>query len=816
MSKVRRPPKLPFAPLNDLQHCALPGVDVKVTQYGDYDRQTGEYLIHRPDTPQPWYNYLTNGRFTGYVSNTGGGTCFCDDAQNRRILRTHIHNRPVDQPGRWIYIRDRKSGRYWSATWAPTHNDLKQYKYQCRVGAGYTTISSVYNGIATTVTYFVPPQADCEIWRFEIMNRSKTDRLLDVFPYCEFMLWSQERDENLDAGFKCTDITCDDSVIIHRSMYDFPGTGGGWRRQYACFGSSATPRTFDVLMDAFVGPHNGYAAPAAVVNGKCSNYVNRSGQPCAAMQLPVRLPPGKTRRFNFVLGYAARQRAAKALAHKCAKDKWVLNQFARLRAAWQRHLAKFQAATGQAAFDVPFNYFAPVQSATTLLLSRSISPYQLSGSRGLGFRDSNQDTLGAVAHQPQKVRELITLLLGVVRPAGDACHKFYPAQGTGMEQGYWDDHLWCALAVGRYVRETGDLEFLGKVLPYWQSRRRGTVLEHLERAARFAERRSGKNGLPLLGEADWNDCLNAYPGAESVFTACLYCHAVREMGAMYEALGDGRNARRMELKHRAMARRINRRCWDGRWYTRLILADGSTVGSSKNRYGKIFIESNVWAVTSGVARGQRARTALDSARKYLGTPYGFRLCVPPYPDYDPTVGSISVFPPGMKENGSIFCHTNPWLVCAEAAIGRGRLAYDAFVRLSPYTKNRIQSYHCGEPYVVSQMITMPPNKQAGRARNAWLTGTASWFYVCMAEAILGVKPDYPGLRIDPCVPGWKSFGIQREFRGTKYDIRVNNPQGIERGVRSVTINGKKIRGNLIPIMPPRRSVKVEVLMGARR
>ena len=808
------PPKLPFPPLARVPLVERPGIDPSVTRYGDYDRRTGEYVIHRPDTPQPWYNYLTNGTFTSFISNTAGGTCFCDDAENRRVLRTHLHSRPIDHPGRWIYLRDAESGAFWSASWAPTYPSLSDYRYECRVGPGYTVIRSGFRGVETCTTYFVAPGANVEVWSFEVENASARRRSLQVFPYAEFILWSPGRDGNLDAALKCTDVVAGRRVVIHRSLYDFEGRALDWKAQYAFLAASASPAALDTLMEAFVGGYRGYDRPRAVENGACSGYVNRGGRPCAAFQFDVALGPGRKRRLDFVLGYATSEKQAKAMARSCTKGPWVDAQLARLKRHWRAYLGRFRVRTGDPAVDVPFNGFSAVQVATTFRLSRSLSPYQLAGSRGLGFRDSIQDTLGAIPREPARARALIEALLQVQYPEGDACHTFYPARGEGTGRGYSDDHLWPALAVASYVRETGDVAFLDKVLGYWASREAGTVLDHLERAFRFGERHVGKHGLPLLGYADWNDCLNAYPGAESVFTACLTCHAARTVGEMLEAIGETKGARRMARRYRTMAGRINRHAWDGRWYVRLILKDGRRVGSGRNRYGRIFIESNVWAVMSGVAGAGRAETAMDSVRRHLGTPFGFRLCVPPYPKYDKSVGSISVFAPGLKENGSVFCHTNPWVVLAEAALGRGRRAYDAFRRISPYTKNGIQSLHGAEPYVVSQTIAMPPNRQAGRAMNPWLTGTASWLDLAVAEGILGIQPSYAGLRIDPCVPGWERFDVERVFRGARYAVSVHNPGRVEKGVRSVVVNGKRIDGNVVP--PPKRGtrrVRVEVTMG---
>lgn len=791
-----------------------PGVDSGTQRYGRFDEKTGEYVIERPDLPQPWYNYLSNGTFTGYVSHTGGGTNFCGNAAESRILRTHMHSQPVDHPGRWVYLRDRVSKASWSATWAPIYTDLGDFSYTARVGAGYTTITSRCHDIETDLTYFVAPDANAEIWQFKVTNRSRRRRRIDLFPYAEFMLWSQPRDENLDAGFKCTDMAREGNTIIHQSMYDFGPERGGWQRQYAFLASSVSIKSFDTLQEAFVGVHRGYHKPLAVERGGCSDYINRSGHPCAAMQIGLDLKPGASRTVIFSLGYAQTRKQVPALARETARVSFARAQLRKLRAEWNAYGAAVGAVTGEPIFDLPFKLFAPAQSRTTFQLSRSISPYQLNGSRGLGFRDSMQDVLGAMPHvKPVAAQTLISTLLKVIRPSGEACHTYYPSSHTAGGPRCWDDALWPAQAVSAYVRETGDLRYLDKMLPYWESLKRTTVLTHLEQALRFTDSQCGAHGLPLLGYSDWNDCMNAFPGSESVFTAALYCKAAKATGELYAARGDSRGAARCQKRFNTMAARINACCWDKDRYARVILPDGRTVGTRNSPYGRIFLESNTWAVISGAAPLERGRAALDSVWQYLSTPYGFKVLDQGYRDFNAEVGSISVFPPGIKENASVFNHASTWVIVAEAMLGRGGKAFEALRRMSPATKDAIQAVHCAEPYVVCQTIVLPPNQQAGRGMNAWLTGTASWFYHAMCEYILGLKPCFEGLRIDPCVPGWKQFSMRRVFRGVSYEIEVHNPGRIERGVVGLTVSGREVEGNLLPRVACGRTVKVQVEMG---
>jgi len=802
-------------PINDVPLGPRPGIVDPPDRYGHFDEDTGEYVITRPDTPQPWYNYITNGSFTGFVSHTGGGTCYAlNDSVEKRILRTHLHCRPADQPGRWIYIRDRDNGVFHAATWAPVYTPLNRFKYECRVGPGASTITAECNRIRSEVTYFVGPDAEAEIWLLTVTNPTRRTRRLDVFPYAEFLLWSLARDSNLDAAFKCTDIAVNGRVIVHRSYYDWGAERGGWKRQYAYFASSTAPSSFDTNLEAFVGVFRGYDRPLALAAGRCSNFNNRGGQPVAAMQIPLTLKGGGSRTIAFAVGYAGSDAEASRQGRRVGAVAFAREQLAKVRRHWRGYLDRFQAETPDATFHVPFNTLTPYQSAITFVCSRSISPYQLTGGRGLGYRDSNQDTLGAMPYQSRRAsRKLIATLLGVQKKAGDACHDFFPGPGAGAGGGYSDDHLWSALSVEWYVKESGDLAFLNRKIAFHDSDTPAAVIDHLERALRFAERNAGVNGLPLLRRADWNDCLNAFEGAESVFTAGLYCAAAKAVESLHTARGDLAKARRCAKRHAAMAERINQAAWDGAWYRRLITREGKPVGSRSNRHGRIYIESNVWAVIGQAAPPDRARQALDSVREHLGTPYGHRLCAPPYPDYDPSVGTLGIFAPGYKENGAIFCHTNPWLIVAEAMLGRGDRAWDVFARLSPYTKDQIQNVHCAEPYALSSMIVMPPNLEAGRARNPWLTGFVSWMLAAMGRRILGVRPDFDGLVIDPCVPRWRRFGVRRVFRGTTYEIEVDNPDGVERGVREVRVDGREVEGNKVPVRKGAQKVRVKVTMG---
>ena len=786
--------------------------------YGHFDDVRREYVITRPDTPQPWYNYIRNRDYCGLISHTGGGPSYHRDCKHRRFLRYRYNNLPADRPGRYVYLRDEETGDYWSATWAPVEKPLDRQKYECRVGLNYQVIRSEYKGIVTEMTYFVSPDHDVEIWRLQLKNASGRKRTLKTWSYAELNVWGTLRDLlNMDNNPRCTRVNwTDDNVLIHSTWNDLGTSLGGmsWVRVYGYFTPSLPPVGYDTDREMFIGPYRCEANPVVVETGKPNNHCADGGLPVAALCHEWTLEAGEERTLVFQMGVADDPKAFERIIPIYRDEKNVETALRKLKTSWAERLESMQTQTPDADFNTVFNTWTPYQSVMTGFLSRSFSSWKWGGSVGIGFRDTSQDVMGCCHLLPDLARDQLRMLMGIQYQDGTAVHGYVPETGECSDRDFLDDHLWLVLSACNYVKETGDLGLLEENIRFIDGGE-ATGYEHLARSLAGTMNRLGENGLPHTGHADWNDGLN--PGdmeSESVFVATLFCAACREMIDLAEFLGRKSDAKKYDGYYRTMKERINERAWDGEWYRRVLVKGGGFIGSAENALGSIFVEPQPWAVMSGVAEGERARQTLDSVNRVLGTEYGIRLVWKPFPDYDPNIGAISIILAGTKENGSVFHHTNPWVICAETVLGRGERAMDYFKRISPTTKNRIIDTHQVEPYVFCQWTGLDPFKHVGRGANPWITGTATWVMLALSQYILGIKPDWVGLRIDPCVPkGWKTFKVTRRFRGARYEISVENSNGVEKGVTSVTLDGKDIGGNVVPAQKEGTTHKVRVTMG---
>ncbi len=788
--------------------------------YGYFDGAAREYVITRPDTPRPWFNYLMNGTYVAMVSNTGGGVSYDTDPRVYRLLRYRYQNVPYDRPGRYIYLRDADSGRYWSATWAPVHMPVEKCRYTCRVGTGYMIVTLAYDGIRTELTYFVPPEGRLEIWDLTVANVSRRTRRLQTFSYAEFAFWGAMRDlMNIDNCPNVSRQRHEEGTILH---YSFNDIGAGLHdmrfvQNYGYHTSSEPPHGYNGDRDRFLGRYRDERNPAVVETGRSTDYCADGGYPIGSLEHRFTLRPGQSKRLVYRTGISAGEKTWRRDARQYGSFAAVDRAFAALRAHWDERLSRCRAATPDPEFDTLVNGFLQYQSAVTMRLSRSISSYEWGIGRSIGFRDSSQDQLGLMHAFPELARTMIEHIVGAMREDGSACHNFNPITGVWGTNGFYDDHNWPALTVSQYVRETGDEAFLDQMLPYALSRARGTVYEHLQRANDLAFRLRGRHGLLQIGAADWNDSLN--PGdrkSESIFTSALYGASTRALLALARRRGDAAYARALARRYALVERRINGIGWDGAWYKRLLKRDGEVLGSRHTReYGRIFLEPQPWAVLAGFATGARARQALDSVERRLATPYGHRVMDRPFRRFDmEAIGSAGIHPAGIKENGSVFHHAASWMIAAEAAIGRGDRAMACFKRMCALRFSRDAERHETEPYVMCQFVSAAPFHTVGRGRNAWLTGSAAWMAVGALQYILGCRPDFDGLTIDPCIPArWQGFTITRLFRGTTYRITVRNPRGVQKGVRQLTVDGEPVSGCLIPHRPGRQEVMVDVLMG---
>ena len=811
-------------------------------RYGHFDDVRREYVITRPDTPLPWINYLGSEEYFGIISNTAGGYSFFRDARLRRLTRYRYNNAPLDVGGRYLYVRDDASGDYWSPSWQPTQRELEAYS--CRHGLGYSVISSRYHGIGVETLYFVPQGETLEVWRARVTNERAEPARLSLFSSVEFCLWDAQDDAtNFQRNYSVGEVEVEDGVIYHKTEYRER------RDHFAFFACSEPVAGFDTQRDAFLGPYRGWDRPIAVERGASSNSIAHGWQPSGSHHVRLELDPGETKDVIFLLGYAENpadakfdppgsqtidKRLVRPPIARFLKPAVVAEAFQALRTRWTDLLGSFQVTTGNDHVDRMVNIWNAYQCMVTFNMSRSASLFESGIGRGMGFRDTTQDLLGFVHQVPARARERLLDVASTQLPTGGAYHQYQPLTKRGNDavgSGFNDDPLWLVLAVAAYLKETGDAAILDEALPF--DNLPGTerpLYEHLQRSIEYTLARLGPHRLPLIGRADWNDCLNLNcfsetPGesfqttenrsggvAESVFIAGLFVLAAGEMVEIAALRADAAEAARCISAAAEMGSAVARHGWDGAWFRRAYDFFGRPVGSVGNDEGQIFIEPQGMCVLAGLGLDDgRARRALDSVRERLATAHGIVVLQPPFTRYYPHLGEISTYPGGYKENASVFCHTNPWVMIAETMVGNGDGALDYYLRINPSAREDRSEVHRGEPYVYAQMIAGKDAATPGEAKNTWLTGTAAWNFVAISQWILGIRPEHAGLRIDPCVPAaWSGFTVTRRFRGATYRIAVRKTPGVSGRVTQLQVDGRPIDGNLAPL-PAVPGAEIEVV-----
>ncbi len=819
-------------------------------QFGYFDDEHHEYVITRPDTPLPWINYLGCEEYFGIISNTAGGYSFYKDARLQRLTRYRYNNAPLDSGGRYIYLRDDDSAspssgvRFWSPTWQPTRQPLDEY--ECRHGLGYTTIRSKFAGIAVQTRYFIPLGERLEIWELTITNARPQTANLSVFSAIEFCLWDALDDAaNFQRNYSIGEVEVDGGVIYHKSEYRER------RNHFAFFACSERIHGFDTQREAFLGAYRGWDSPAAVEAGRASNSVALGWQPVGSHHIRVTLEPGEQKKIIFLLGYhenprdekfdppgsqTINKRTVKPVIARYLDVQTVEAAFQSLREYWDTLLDKLQVTTPDVHTNRMVNIWNVYQVMATFNFSRSASYFESGIGRGMGFRDSNQDLLGFVHLIPDRARQRILDLASTQLPNGGAYHQYQPLTKRGnndVGSGFNDDPLWLILSVAAYIKETGDWDILDEPVPYDnQTGTEAPLYNHLQRSIAYTLDRLGPHGLPLIGRADWNDCLNLNcfsdtPGqsfqtttnkdgkvAESVFIAGLFVLAAGEMSELARYCRGAQEAEEYLQAAKGIERAVDTAGWDGEWFRRAYDDFGNPVGSKECQEGQIFIEPQGMCVMAGIGiEDGRAGQALDSVAARLATPHGIVLHQPAYTRYYLHLGEISSYPPGYKENAGIFCHTNPWIMIAEAKIGRADNAYDYYLRINPSAREAIGEVHKCEPYVYAQMIAGKDAPTFGEAKNSWLTGTAAWNYVAITQWILGIRPTLQGLEVAPQMPSaWNGFEAKRTYRGTRYVIHVFR-KGPGNSIR-LEVDGKAIDGTIIP--PPSGSsheVQVTVYVG---
>jgi cellobiose phosphorylase len=808
-------------------------------QYGYFDDVLREYVITRPDTPLPWINYLGCEAFFGLISNTAGGYSFYRDARLRRLTRYRYNNVPFDLGGRYIYLRDNTSGAYWSPSWQPTQSAIEDYS--CRHGLGYTTVGSRTGSIRADTTYFVPLGENLEIWRLTLANVLQDAVDLSVFSAIEFCLWDAQDDStNFQRNFNTGEVEIEAGVIYHKTEYRE-------RRDHIAYFACSEPLAgYDTQRETFLGPYRNWDRPAAVESGRSFNSAAHGWAPMGSHHVQVTLQPGESKTIIFVLGYHENPRGEKfdppgsgivnkrfltpRLQHFLDPDN-VSRALADLRVYWDELLRVQQVDTPDEHTNRMVNIWNAYQCMATFNLSRSASFYESGIGRGLGFRDSNQDLLGFVHMAPARARERILDLASTQLESGGAFHQYQPLTKQGnnaVGSNFNDDPLWLIVGVSAYLKETGDWTILNEPVPYEnQVGSEQTLYEHLQRSLRYTLDRLGPHDLPLIGRADWNDCLNlncfsAEPGesfqtttntegqvAESVFIAGLFVLAAQELATLAAYRGLAEEATTYAAHARAMDRTIRVHGWDGAWFLRAYDAYGDTVGSHTCAEGQIYIETQGFCPLAGVGLDDGlARRALDAVRERLATLHGIVLLQPAYSRYYLNLGEVSSYPPGYKENGGIFCHNNPWVMIAEARTGNGDQAHDYYLRINPSAREHLSDVHRCEPYVYAQMIAGIDAPTFGEAKNSWLTGTAAWNYVAITQWILGIRPELDGLRIAPVIPSaWPGFRATRIFRGVTYQITVERAAGDQ--IPGLIVDGEAISGALVPL-PGAGITRVEV------
>ncbi len=810
-------------------------------QYGFFDDQRQEYVITTPKTPLPWINYLGSQEFFSLTSHTAGGYSFYRDAKLLRLTRYRYNNAPMDQEGHRFYIREGET--VWNPGWQPTQTPLDAYT--CRHGLGYTVIEGAKNGLFAKQEMTVPLNDTCEVIRLTLTNETDAEKNVDLFGYVEFCLWNASDDcENFQRNFSTGEVEVEENVIYHKTEYRER------RKHYAIWGVNEAHTGFDTARDAFLGLYGSAARPEAVLKGACSNSVAHGWSPVGVHHFALTLEPGQSKSLIFVLGYIENEPDQKWEAPGVIKKDKAYAMLSRykntedfdrimeeLKDHWQKLLGRFHVETGEEKFDRMVNIWNQYQCMVTFNMSRSASYFESGIGRGMGFRDSNQDLLGFVHMIPERARERILDIAATQLENGSACHQYQPLTKRGNADiggGFNDDPLWLVAGTCAYLRETGDFAILEE--PVCFNSEPGTeepLLEHLRRSVNFTITHKGPNGLPLIGRADWNDCLNLNcfsdapgesfqtfgpsegPVAESVFIGGMFIKYAGEYADLCHVLGLLAEEETIRKEMDLMTQAVETAGWDGAWFRRAYNAFGEPVGSALCEEGQIYIEPQGMCVMAGVGvENGKAKQALDSVKERMETEFGIVLHQPAYTRYHKELGEISSYPPGYKENAGIFCHNNPWISIAECVIGRGDRAFTVYQHTCPAYLEEKSEIRRTEPYVYCQMMAGSDAPTHGEGKNSWLTGTAAWTFVNVSQYILGIRPTLEGLSLDPCIPSaWKNISIERSYRGAMYHIAIHNEAGVEKGVAKILVDGREIQGQLLPLAKEGTTVQVEVYMG---
>lgn len=803
-------------------------------KYGFFDDTNREYVITEPSTPYPWINYLGTGAFFSILSNTGGGYSFYKDARLRRITRYRYNNVPADNGGKYFYIND--GGTVWSPGWKPVKTKLD--RYQCRHGLGYSTITGEKDDLIAEVLYFVPLGFDGEVQKVKLTNQSDKIKKIKLHSFVEWAFWNALDDmTNFQRNFSTGEVEVESGTIYHKTEYRE-------RRNHFAFYSTNFPiKGFDTDRETFFGRDNGFNEPEKVMTGTSGNSIAHGWSPIASHFIEVELKPGEEKEIVFVLGYVENDKENKFIAPNIINKenaKKMISQFntvekvtaalGELKTYWTDLLSKLSIQTNDEKLDRMVNVWNQYQCMVTYFFSRSASYFESGIGRGMGFRDSNQDIIGMVHLVPELARQRIIDLASTQLEDGSAFHQYQPLTKKGNHEvggNFNDDPLWLILAVSAYLKETGDWSLLDVKAPFDNNGHDASIFEHIKRSFYHVVNNSGPHGLPLIGRADWNDCLNLNcfseePGesfqttenkkgkiAESVMIAGMFVIYGEEFAEICKLLNKTDEVEKARHQIGNMKAAIDKHGWDGEWFLRAYDFYGNKVGSKENEEGQIFIESQGFCVMAGIGHNDgRAQKTMDSVEQRLATPYGIVLLNPPFTKYQLHLGEITSYPPGYKENAGIFCHNNPWIIISEAMLGNNEKAFDYYKRIAPGYLDGIDELHKTEPYVYAQMIAGKDSAKPGEAKNSWLTGTAAWNFYAITQYILGIRPEYDGLRIDPKIPKeLTTVKAVRKFRGAIYNISIENKGGKK---MTCYFDGKET-GTLMPFVESGNVHEVKII-----
>lgn len=810
-------------------------------KFGYFDDARQEYVITSPTTPLPWINYLGCENFFSLISNTCGGYSFYKDAKLLRLTRYRYNNIPADTNGRYYYIKD--GDTIWNPGWQPVQTELDTYS--CRHGLGYSVFTSTKNELTAELTAFVPLNNNCEINRLTLKNTSNQAKDISLFSYIEFCLWNAVDDmTNFQRNFSIGEVEIEGSAIYHKTEYRER------RNHYAVYSVNTTIDGYDTDRDSFLGAYRGVNRPIVVEQGQSTNSKASGWAPIGSHNINVTLQPGEEKSYVFVLGYlelseedkweapgVINKAPAKEMLAKFETNEQVETALYELKEHWKNLLSKYTVETSDDKLTRMVNTWNQYQCMVTFNMSRSASYYESGTGRGMGFRDSCQDLLGFVHLIPDRARERIIDIASTQFEDGSAYHQYQPLTKKGnmdIGSGFNDDPLWLIACVSAYIKETGDFGILEESVPFDNDETKAqTLMEHLKRSFDFTRTNLGPHGLPLIGRADWNDCLNLNcfsktPGesfqtcsnfesgkAESVFIAGMFVRYGKEYAELCKRTGNQAEADLALAAVDKMYAAVLENGWDGEWFLRAYDAFSEKIGSKECEDGQIFIEPQGFCVFAGIGVEEGlAEKALNSVKEKLDTKYGVMLLQPAYKDYHVNLGEVSSYPPGYKENAGIFCHNNPWVSIAETVIGRGDRAFEIYKKTCPAYIEDISEIHRTEPYVYSQMVAGADAPRHGEAKNSWLTGTAAWTFVNVSQYIIGIRPDFDGLIVDPCIPSdMPGFKATRIFRDAKYNITVENPSGAQKGVAKLVVDGQEMSGNMIPFVDGKKEYNVSIVLG---